>query len=317
MRVVEPKLSIVVPSHRRPLRLRWLLNALEEQTLDRSLWEVVVCHFECPETARLLADHPLARAGVLRAASDHRTSVGAKRNTGVRLARGRTIVFTDDDCRPPRDWLERVWDAVQRHPEAIVQGSVEGDPDEWAMRRSPYPRTQSFSPPTAWAECCNIVYPRELVLRAGGFSDQWGEDTDLNLRARAAGGRYLGDDAMLTYHAIVDDSVAGWIRSVVRWGDLPGLFKLHPQLRRELALGVFWKREHLWLLVGLWGLLGASKNPLRALALLPWAAGRGAHGQDLRGHLRDLLELPGWAIIDLAEVLVLAHGSVRHRTLVL
>jgi Glycosyl transferase family 2 len=315
---VRPQLSIVIPSHRRPLRLRWLLNALNEQTLDRSLWEVVVCHFECAETAELLAGHPLARAGVLHASSTRQASVGAKRNEGVRLARGRTIVFTDDDCRPPRDWLAHVWDAVQRNPDAIIQGPVEGDPDEWAMRRSPYPRTQSFSRvPTVWAECCNIVYPRELVLRAGGFSDRWGEDTDLNLRAKAAGGRYVGDEAMLTYHAIVDDSVPGWIRSSLRWADVPGLFKLHPQLRRELLLGVFWKREHLWLLLGLLGLRGVSRHPWRALALAPWAVGRGAHGENLRGHVRDAFELPGWAIIDLAEVLVLARGSIRHRILVL
>ena len=33
-----PEIAVVVPSHDRPLRLRWLLNALEEQTLDRSRW---------------------------------------------------------------------------------------------------------------------------------------------------------------------------------------------------------------------------------------------------------------------------------------
>ena len=33
--------SVVVPSHERPLRLRWLLNALEEQTLPER-WELLV-----------------------------------------------------------------------------------------------------------------------------------------------------------------------------------------------------------------------------------------------------------------------------------
>ncbi|MDX6659127.1 MAG: hypothetical protein QOH62_3920, partial [Solirubrobacteraceae bacterium] len=40
----EPLISVVVPSHDRPLRLRWLLNALDEQTLAREQWEVIVAH---------------------------------------------------------------------------------------------------------------------------------------------------------------------------------------------------------------------------------------------------------------------------------
>src|SRR3954451_19273139 len=102
-----PRLSVVVPSHDRPLRLRWLLNALEEQTLDRSRWEVVVAHDSTgPETEALLRDHPLAKAGVLRHLSfAPGPGPAAKRNAAWRLSRAPTVLFTDDDCRPPADWL--------------------------------------------------------------------------------------------------------------------------------------------------------------------------------------------------------------------
>ena len=39
-----PDVSVVVPSHARRLRLRWLLNALEEQTLAPERFEVIVVH---------------------------------------------------------------------------------------------------------------------------------------------------------------------------------------------------------------------------------------------------------------------------------
>lgn len=298
-----------------------MLNALEAQTLPRERWEVVVCYDDAgTDLTELVATHPLAQAGVLRAVHDPRRSVGAKRNVAVKLAHGPVLVFTDDDCRPPPDWLARVADAVGHHPGAVIQGPIAGDPDEWAMRRGPYPMTQAFSEvPRAWAECCNIVYPREAVLAVGGFAEHMdgGEDTDLNLRVQAAGFPYVGDESMLTYHAIIDASVAQWIQASRRWANLPELLRRHPQLRRELLLGVFWKREHLWLLLGLVGLRGASRHPWRALAVLPWAVGRGAHGENLRGHVRDLTELPGWALVDLAELLALARGSLRHRTIVL
>jgi hypothetical protein len=63
----RPELSVVVASHNRPLRLRSLLNALGRQTLERSLWEVIVCHDSGGgETERVLAGHPLAADETLR-----------------------------------------------------------------------------------------------------------------------------------------------------------------------------------------------------------------------------------------------------------
>ena len=59
--------SVVVASHARPLRLRWLLNALEEQTLDPSLWQVLVVHdYDGTSAERVLRQHPLYEARRLR-----------------------------------------------------------------------------------------------------------------------------------------------------------------------------------------------------------------------------------------------------------
>src|SRR3954471_814692 len=111
MRVAEPEISVVVPSHERPLRLRWLLNALEEQTLPRERWELVVVHdSRGDETVKLLDEHPLAKAGVLR----HRRlepgtgSPSRQRNVGWRMAGAPLVAFTDDDCRPEPEWLPRL-----------------------------------------------------------------------------------------------------------------------------------------------------------------------------------------------------------------
>src|SRR5215208_455548 len=84
------EISVVVPSHERPLRLRWLLNALEEQTLDRARWELVVVH-DCrgEATAELLRTHPLAAAGVLRTRRlpEGTGTPARQRNVGWRMAR--------------------------------------------------------------------------------------------------------------------------------------------------------------------------------------------------------------------------------------
>ena len=62
-----PAVSVVVASHGRHLRLRWLLNALEEQTLPRERWELIVVHdYDAATAARLMERHPLGEDGTLR-----------------------------------------------------------------------------------------------------------------------------------------------------------------------------------------------------------------------------------------------------------
>jgi hypothetical protein len=324
--VSAPELAVVVGSHERPLRLRWLLNALEQQTLGRALWEVGICHV-CTdlETTKLLAEHSLAREGVLRSTTLPGTVLaGANRNAALRLTRAPVVVFTDDDCRPPEDWLANVLAAVRANPGAIVQGPVAPDPDEQAMLRSSHPHSQQFSDvPRVWAETCNIAYPRAVIDAIGGLAEDLssGEDTDLNLRAKAAGAAYVGDQTMLTYHAVEEGTALDVVRGARRWEDLTLLLKRHPEIRGELYARVFWKQSHGWLaLAAAAGALAPTKRAKLALASAPvigWAIEHRSPRSGLRGRLRDLLELPGCLAIDLAELLVLARGSVRHRTLML
>jgi GT2 family glycosyltransferase len=320
--VAAPQLSVVVASHNRPMRLRRLLDALERQRLDRSLWEIVVCHDSAgSDTDRVLAGHPLAADGTLRFTRlpSGTAPPGANRNAALRLARAPAVVFTDDDCRPPDDWLEHVLAAARAHPRAIVQGPVDGDPDERSMRLSPYPRTQYIAHvPRPWAECCNIVYPRELVERVGGFDETVyaGEDADLCARARAAGAALLGDQQMITYHAIEAGVVLDWVRDAGRWGDLARLVKRHPELRAGFPLRFLFRPSHGWMLAALVALALAPRKPVWALLGARWALEH-RFSAGVHGRLRRLALLPGWAVIDLAEIAALARGSARHRSLLL
>ena len=316
----EPAIAVVVASHERPLRLRWLLNALEEQTLERDRFEVVVCH-DSPGTAteQLLRTLPLATAGVLRhvrVAPGH--GPARKRNVAWRASRAPLVAFTDDDCRPPREWLERALAAATANPGAIVQGATRPDPDELALAtRSPHALTQVIDPPVPWAQTCNIVYPRGALEAAGGFDDElpWVEDADLAARAREAGVAYVGAPEVMTYHAVHALALVPRLRSTSRWQHVALLVKRHPWLRRHYPARVFFNERHGLLLLGLSGALLARRRPLSLALLLPWArAAAPAYGAGPRGRLRAVAELPGRALVDLAELAAMARGSIRYRT---
>jgi glycosyltransferase involved in cell wall biosynthesis len=312
-----------VPSHDRPLRLRWLLNALEEQTLPQDRWEVVVGHDSVgPETERLLREHALARNGVLRHVTLPPGSAppGANRNAAWRIARAPLVAFTDDDCRPPRDWLARALAAAEANPGAIVQGATFKDPDDHNLESAAQYHSQTVRPPTPWAEACNIVYPREVLERLGGFNEDkyTGEDCELALRARAAGVPYVGAREVVTYHAVVEVTLPQRLRGIWRWQDLAWLVKEHPELRRDFPLRVFWKHTHVWFPFAVAGAVLERRNVLWGLLAVPWLIhSTPKHGHDPRGRLRGLAELPARAAVDATEYAALLRGSAKYRSLLL
>jgi hypothetical protein len=317
-----PRVAVVVASHNRALRLRWLLNSLEEQSLPRGEFEVLVAHDsdDGGATERLLRDHPLG-AGALPFDPEPGAPTASKlRNAGWRAASAPLIAFTDDDCRAPADWLANLVAAADAHTGAIVQGVTMPDPEEEPNGHGAWPRTQRIVPPVPWAQACNIAYPRELLDRLGGFREDGalaaGEDTELALRARKAGAGYVAAPAVLMWHAVEDQSIREGLRGLARWGDLAHLVKLHPDAREDFPLWGFWKRTHVWLPVAAAGVALARRNPAWVALALPWAAHTApAYGEgNPRGRLRAASELPLRALVDAAEMVACARGAIRHRT---
>ena len=319
-------ISVVVPSHARPLRLRWLLNSLEEQTLDATRFEVIVVHDYSPEEAHNLFErHPLTAAGVLRHIPiEPGTGQPARqRNLGWRASRASLVAFTDDDCRADPDWLTRMVATAEANPGAIVQGVTHFDPYELETWAAPHVRTLDVpNPPNEFLQTCNIVYPRDLLEQLDGFDEQFeapvGEDTDLGMRAVAGGARVVGVRDALVYHAVEEYTLPAMIKLGWKWRHVAMLAKRHPGVRREWLLGFFWRREHAMLTGLVLGLLFARRFPPALLLGIPYLRERLLRRGTAKRQLAvAALELPGQIAVDAAEVATMAAGSARYRTFVL
>jgi GT2 family glycosyltransferase len=320
---VAPLVSVVVASHARPLRLRWLLNALEAQTLPATEWHVVVVHDYDEATAgRIIDAHPLAAAGRLRTLriAAETGSPARQRNLGWRASAAPLVAFTDDDCRPEPGWLAALAATAEARPGDVVQGRTRPDPLERDVAAAPHVRTIDVEPPGRFAQTCNILYPRTLLERLGGFDEVavTGEDLDLALRARAAGASLAPAPDAVVNHAIEAQPLARFIRTNWKWRHLAYVVKRHPELRRDCVLGAFWEPEHLEVLLALAGLLATRRRRALALLAVPYVRREGRRrGTRARERLGAALELPGRAAQELAEVVTMAAGSARFRTLVL
>jgi hypothetical protein len=313
-----PKISVAVPASAGALRLRWLLNALEEQTLDAESWELIVGHDGLdPSVTRLVQGHPLATAGILRDAQvEAGAGPAAKRNAAWRVARGPSVLFTVPECRPPRDWVERALHAATGSAAAVVLGTIIPDPEEWRAKLAPHRRTCSvlYPGPSAGALCG--VFPRPVLEQLGGFDASLprGDGIDLVLRAEAAGVAVEAAPELSTWHAIEELSIARALRAALGARHWAELLRRHRTLRRDLALGSFPGPRQAWLPVAMVGLARSRRSTAWLVAALPWLMlGPGYLPSTPGDWARATSRLPGRFLVDLVETISLGSGLISGR----
>ena len=98
-----PFVSVIVPVYNDPSRLKLCLQALETQSYAKELYEVLVIDNGSDESiAPIVAKFQQAKTLI-----ESRSGSYVARNTGVSQARGAILAFTDSDCLPAADWIER------------------------------------------------------------------------------------------------------------------------------------------------------------------------------------------------------------------
>ncbi|MGF6722900.1 glycosyltransferase involved in cell wall biosynthesis [Paraburkholderia sp. GAS41] len=113
-----PRLSVIVPTYRRPADLARCLAALEAQL--RPADEVIVVARPDDAATHALLHERLRGAGsdALRVAPVGQPGVVAAYNCGLDNAQGDIVCFTDDDAAPHPDWTQRLIDGFAQHRDA-------------------------------------------------------------------------------------------------------------------------------------------------------------------------------------------------------
>ena len=312
-----PEISVVVPTRNRAARLEGLLRSLSAQTLEPGRFEVIVVDDGSDDgTAALLAAAEAPGLSAIRRSGD---GPAAARNAGWRSARAPLVAFTDDDCEATPDWLEQALAAAAERPGAIVQGPTTPIPAELELT-GPFTRTKEIPAVNPSFQTCNIVYPRELLERLGGFDEGFpealGEDTDLGWRAREIGVELHWSERVRVHHAVDDLGPVGFLRTALRGADAVRVFRRHPRLRAEgLRWGVVRNGRLPWLGLAVVGLLVARRSPaLGAVLALPYA--RRLARVCAKQRATPLLA-PYYALWDVLFAYTSLRGSLRHGTFVL
>lgn len=95
--------SVIIPVFNDNERLRICLNALEKQTYPQDRYEIIVVDNASQEDIKII----VYQFGQAIYAFEAQPGSYAARNKGISLAKGGIIAFTDSDCIPASDWLEK------------------------------------------------------------------------------------------------------------------------------------------------------------------------------------------------------------------
>jgi glycosyltransferase involved in cell wall biosynthesis len=119
---VSKFVSVIIPVFNDPERLKTCLLALEQQTYPQNLYEVIVVDNASNESIEEL----VSKFAQVKPTYEASPSSYAARNKGISLAKGEILAFTDADCIPGLDWIEKGVASLTTSPNCgLVAGRID------------------------------------------------------------------------------------------------------------------------------------------------------------------------------------------------
>jgi GT2 family glycosyltransferase len=274
---VTPHLSIVVPTWNRRPTLEHVLPTLVRQTAGTASYEVLLCDGGSDDgTDELVAAIGAPNVRLIPHAGDTRARA---RNTGIRLASGGIVLFTDADILADARLVEVHLEAHARHPRLAIVGweapvdslaEYEAALADPARRRRLHP---TWRRRLSWEFFVtgNASARREDLERVGGFDErftQYGhEDLELGYRLQRAGVRLRYNPRAVGYHWHPQTREQRLIKMEASGRATVRCYRKHHDASTLWRMGV---NPASWLLHGL------LRRAPRALARLEAAAARSA-----------------------------------------
>jgi len=333
-----PVVSVIVAARNATATLPRTLECLRRQEIAAELEVIVADDGSSDETFELAEGFG---APVRAVRNSGKRGPGNARNAGVRAARSEAIAFTDADCYPEPDWLERGLKALDAAD--LVQGAVSPDPE---VERTPFDRTVIVNGDDGYFRTANMFVRRGLFERIRGFEDWiverggdppfgWrapadgrpteparksiGEDALFGWHARRAGARIAYAPDAVVHHAVFPGTALRSARDRWHWRHIPAFAHRVPEIREHTFLaGYFFNRRSAEFDLAVAGALAAvaTRRAAPLLAALPYA--RRMYNEARRwGPRRAPYVVAGSVAEDVGALAALAVGSAAWRAPVL
>jgi glucosyl-dolichyl phosphate glucuronosyltransferase len=221
-------LSVIICTYNRATNLARTLQAIAAQAIPRKIrWElIVVDNNSTDRTADIVESYRSKIPVPVIYLFEKRQGKSVALNSGVERARGRVLVFTDDDVSPETHWLQNIYSSMEQNNLDGLGGKIllnwSSAPPRWLsserqlLGRLAMVDFDSFSKIEPGAQRAriygaNMAFKRDLFAEVGGFDPRLGpvgkkiyphEETDFVSRAVAKGKKLVYDPQVIVWHNI-------------------------------------------------------------------------------------------------------------------
>ncbi len=204
-------LSIIVPAWNAEKTLALCLEALEQQTLSRDKYEILLIDDGSTDrTAELAQTFPVQYH------FQENQGPAAARNNGASLAQGAYIFFTDADCVPDPNWLEEMSASFSRPEVAAVKGAYRTEQDSIVARFSQLEFEERFAmlekrDSIDMVDTYSAGFRKDIFQALNGFDSRFpvanNEDTELSYRMAEQGHTMIFNPRAVVRHLNHPDSI--------------------------------------------------------------------------------------------------------------
>jgi glycosyltransferase involved in cell wall biosynthesis len=261
-----PRVSVVVPTFRRPGALEETLRALVTQDYPTNRYEVIVIDDGSGDATQSVAESFAGTSPEVRYVQQTNAGAAAARNHGARVALGNVLIFVDDDIVVRPTHVRQHVAVLAEYGDCLVNGHWEFSPaaaaalagtpfgrfrvavEQWVkegIAKAPLEGTRT-SPAAVTA--CNLSLPTALFWRIGAFDATFPragyEDQEFSRRAAEAGCQFVYDrsielqhnDQRLTLRQFCERQRQGAFTAVILAWRHPGRFSRQPLITENAPI---------------------------------------------------------------------------------
>jgi glycosyltransferase involved in cell wall biosynthesis len=199
--------SVVIPTYNRLSHLRLTLQSIFGQEYND--YEVIVVDDGSTDGTDSYLRSLVAPK--LKWIFQNNRGPAAARNTGIKLAQGKFIAFTDDDCAVPKNWLKNFHEVFSSTEADIVGGAVRNICKDNIFSETSQHITNYFveylqqkGKQSPFLTSNNIAYRVDVLKKVGGFNECFkragGEERALNLKIINNGGKSIFSPDIIVDH---------------------------------------------------------------------------------------------------------------------
>ena len=216
----SPLITVALCTHNHADRLPVTLRSFRRLEPPSRPWEILLIDNNCTdETPRLLADTAWHPPGVpVRIAREEKLGLSNARNCALKEARGRYILFIDDDETPDPRWLVAYERAMLEHDPDALGGRIEvlfeeGDRPKWLQDE-----LLGFLGQLDHGEACWLTDPAtpfyggNFAVRLDVFERAGDFDADLGRKGEVNAG---GEDTEFYRRLLADGMRIRWVPGAI------------------------------------------------------------------------------------------------------